>query len=175
MSWITLVDEVRAIVRAVEDDQLDGPINLCAPGPVTNAEFTRALGAALRRPAALAVPRRVLDVLLGAEMAGEVLFSSQRAQPARLLAVGHTFAHPELETARWRRCSPRPPERDPPRRDAPPECRQPTPLMRADRTPRPPSGAGCLVRVWWPWWWPSPRTPTPRASRRARCGRRSCS
>ena len=69
------------------------------PAPVTNAEFTRALGRALHRPAALAVPRRAVEILLGTEMAGELLFSSQRAVPARLEAVGHPFAHPELDGA----------------------------------------------------------------------------
>ncbi len=99
VSWITLADEVAAIVRAVEDARLVGPVNLCAPAPVTNAEFTRALGRALHRPAALAVPRRAVEILLGTEMAGELLFSSQRAVPARLEAVGHPFAHPELDGA----------------------------------------------------------------------------
>ena len=99
VSWITLADEVAAIVRAVEDARLVGPVNLCAPAPVTNAEFTRALGRALHRPAALAVPRSGGGVLLGTEMAGELLFSSQRAVPARLEAVGHPFAHPELDGA----------------------------------------------------------------------------
>jgi uncharacterized protein (TIGR01777 family) len=95
-SWITLDDAVTAIVRAVQDARLVGPVNLCAPAPVTNAEFARALGRALHRPAALAVPRRAVQLVLGAEMAGELLFSSQRAVPSRLEAVGHPFAHPEL-------------------------------------------------------------------------------
>ena len=99
VSWISLVDEVKAILRAVEDERLEGALNACAPDPVTNAEFTRALGRALRRPAALVVPRRLVEVVLGREMAGELLFASQRVQPARLVAVGHAFAHPDLDGA----------------------------------------------------------------------------
>jgi uncharacterized protein (TIGR01777 family) len=99
VSWITLADEVAAIVRALEDARLVGPVNLCSPAPVTNAEFTRALGRALHRPAALTAPRMVVETLLGAEMAGELLFSGQRAVPARLEAVGHSLAHPGLDGA----------------------------------------------------------------------------
>jgi hypothetical protein len=99
VSWITLTDEVRAIVRAVEDERLVGALNLCAPEPVTNAAFTRALAQALHRPAALTVPRKAIELLLGGEMAGELLFASQRARPERLEATGHTFAHPELDGA----------------------------------------------------------------------------
>jgi NAD dependent epimerase/dehydratase family enzyme len=99
VSWISLVDEVKAILRVVEDERLEGAVNVCAPEPVTNAEFTRALGRALRRPAALVVPRRVVEAVLGREMAGELLFASQRVRPARLEAVGHAFAHPDLDGA----------------------------------------------------------------------------
>lgn len=99
MSWIALDDEVSAIVRVIEDDRLAGPLNLCAPSPVTNADFARALGRALRRPVALGVPRSVLSVALGAEMARELLLFSQRALPARLLAAGHAFCHPDIDDA----------------------------------------------------------------------------
>jgi NAD dependent epimerase/dehydratase family enzyme len=99
MSWITLDDEVSVIRRTLDDDRLAGPVNATAPSPVTNAELTRALGRALRRPAVLAVPRPALAVALGREMSQELLLSSQRALPARLTAVGHTFAHPDIDSA----------------------------------------------------------------------------
>lgn len=99
VSWITLDDEVAAIVRVIEDDRLAGPVNLTAPAPVTNAEFTRALARAVHRPAILAVPRPALAAALGSEMARELLLSSQRVLPARLAAAGHAFAHPDLEGA----------------------------------------------------------------------------
>jgi len=99
MSWITLDDEVSVIRRALEDDRLAGPLNATAPTPVTNAEFTRALGRALHRPALFAVPRQALAAVLGGEMSRELLLAGQRVQPARLIAVGHSFAHPGIDGA----------------------------------------------------------------------------
>ncbi|HEX9247004.1 MAG TPA: TIGR01777 family oxidoreductase, partial [bacterium] len=95
MSWITLDDEVEAIAHALGRDTLQGPVNLVSPHPVTNQEFTNALARVLRRPAVLAVPGAALRAVIG-EAAGELL-GSQRAHPARLLAGGYTFRHPELE------------------------------------------------------------------------------
>jgi uncharacterized protein len=98
VSWITLRDEVAVVRRALVDDALDGPINACAPNPVTNADFTGALAEALGRHVfPLAAPRGVLELALGREMAAELLFASQRALPARLATVGHTFADPRIE------------------------------------------------------------------------------
>lgn len=99
LSWITLDDEVAVIRRAVDDTSLAGPLNATAPTPVTNAEFTHALGRALRRPAVLWVPRPVLEVALGADMTREMLLGGQRVLPRALLAAGHRFGHPELEGA----------------------------------------------------------------------------
>jgi hypothetical protein len=99
MSWITREDEVRAIVAALEDTRISGAVNATAPGAVTNAEFTAALAHALRRPAWLAVPPVVLELVLGHQMAHEVLLFSQRAGPSRLLASGFEFTHPELPGA----------------------------------------------------------------------------
>jgi len=98
-SWITLDDEVSAIRRALEDDRLTGPLNATAPNPVTNAELTRALGRALHRPTLLTVPRPALAVVLGGEMSRELLLGGQRVHPARLIALGHTFAHPDIDSA----------------------------------------------------------------------------
>lgn len=99
MSWITLEDQVSVIERAIQDDGLRGPVNTTAPAPVTNAEFTRALGRALHRPAVLAVPAPVLGLVLGREMAGELLLAGQRVLPSRLVAAGFPFAHPDIDTA----------------------------------------------------------------------------
>jgi len=98
-SWITLDDHLAVIRRAIDDDRLAGPVNATAPVPVTNAHFTRALGGALHRPALLAVPRPVFELALGPMMARELLLASQRVRPTRLEAVGHPFAHPDIEGA----------------------------------------------------------------------------
>lgn len=99
MSWISIEDEAGAIVHLLGDDAPAGGVNLTAPNPVTNADFTAALGRALRRPAAIPVPKIALKAVLGAEMAGELLLSSQRALPTRLLDSGYTFARPDLAGA----------------------------------------------------------------------------
>jgi uncharacterized protein (TIGR01777 family) len=95
MSLITLRDEVEVIVRALHDESLSGPLNAVAPQPLTNAEFTAALGRALHRPTVLSVPAPALRLALGRAMADELLLASQRVRPARLLAVGHRFADPD--------------------------------------------------------------------------------
>ena len=98
VSWITLEDVVGAILHALAINSLDGPVNAVAPNPVTNAEFTRALGRALRRPALLPLPAFAARLALGS-MADELLLASARAEPARLLDTGYAFAHPHVETA----------------------------------------------------------------------------
>lgn len=98
-SWITLDDEVAVVRRALDDERVVGAVNATTPAPVTNAELTRALGRALRRPAALAVPRPVLSAVLGAGMTAELVMASQRATPARLVDLGHEFAHPDIDHA----------------------------------------------------------------------------
>jgi uncharacterized protein (TIGR01777 family) len=96
VSWISLRDEVAVLERTLTDTDLSGPVNAVAPLPVTNAEFTGALGRALHRPAILGVPAGALRLALGHEMADELLLAGQRVVPARLAAVGHSFADPEL-------------------------------------------------------------------------------
>ncbi|MEN8145930.1 MAG: TIGR01777 family oxidoreductase [Gemmatimonadota bacterium] len=98
MSWITLADAVRVILRVSEDDSISGPVNAVTPAPVRNIAFTRALGRALRRPTLAAVPAAALRLAAGS-MADEMLLASQRVRPARLAAAGFEFLHPELETA----------------------------------------------------------------------------
>jgi uncharacterized protein (TIGR01777 family) len=98
-SWITLDDEVAAILHCVDDTSLSGPVNATAPHPATNAELTKALGAALHRPSFAAVPGPALKLALGPEMATEMVLAGQRVQPDRLLQSGFTFRHPDLEEA----------------------------------------------------------------------------
>ena len=97
VSWISLVDVVAAICRLL-DSEVSGPVNLTAPDPVTNEEFTRALGRVLHRPAVLPVPVALPSLLLGAEaVAG--LTQSARVIPEVLLADGFTFAHTDVTAA----------------------------------------------------------------------------
>lgn len=99
MPWISLDDEVRAIRFAIENDELAGPVNLSGPDPVTNAEFTRAMGEAMHRPAPLVVPSFALRLVLGAELVDEMALIGQRAVPAVLRKHGYPFRHPTLPTA----------------------------------------------------------------------------
>ena len=98
MSWISLADAIEAIVFALQTPALAGPVNLTAPSPVTNEEFTRALARQLRRPAIFPAPAFALRLAFG-QMADEALLASARAVPTKLLAAGFTFAHPGVETA----------------------------------------------------------------------------
>jgi len=97
-SWISIADEVGAI-RFLLDHDIAGPVNLTAPGPVTNATFTKVLGRVLGRPTVLPVPAFAPKLLRGAELAQELLFASQRVEPTVLEAHGYRFVHPDLETA----------------------------------------------------------------------------
>jgi hypothetical protein len=97
-SWITLEDVLGAIEFAIANPTLSGPVNLTAPNPSTNAEFTAALARALRRPAVFPVPAFALRLALG-EMADEALLASQRVQPEKLLNAGFRFTHPQLDEA----------------------------------------------------------------------------
>lgn len=96
MSWIALDDVVSIVRFALDEAQLVGPCNATAPNPATNAEFTRALGAVVRRPTRLAVPALALRCLLG-ELADGLLLSSTRVSSGRLQGAGFQFQHPELE------------------------------------------------------------------------------
>jgi uncharacterized protein (TIGR01777 family) len=100
-SWITLLDEVRAIEFLLDHD-IAGPVNMAAPGPVRNAEVARALGRALHRPAAIPVPSFGPRLLLGRQLADELLFISQRVEPGVLDKHGFAFEHADIDTAlRW--------------------------------------------------------------------------
>jgi len=96
-SWIALADLVAALVWMLEHDELAGPVNAGAPAPVTNADFTRALGKALGRPTLAAVPAFALRLALG-ELADSLL-ASTRMRPQRLAESGFGFRFPELAIA----------------------------------------------------------------------------
>jgi uncharacterized protein len=97
MNWITLADVVRAVEFLLVQPE-DGPFNLVASHPVTNADFTQALSKVLRRPAILTVPAFALRLAFG-EIADEALLTSTRALPERLLKAGFSFEFPALEGA----------------------------------------------------------------------------
>lgn len=97
--WIELDDLLDIYLRAVTDPTLTGPVNAVAPGTVRNADYARALGRVLRRPALVPVPAAGPRLLLGAEGARELAEASQRVRPAALAAAAHQFRYPELDAA----------------------------------------------------------------------------
>ncbi len=97
-SWISLDDEVGAIVFLLTAD-ISGAVNLTAPAPVTNAEFTKVLASTLSRPALVPVPSFGPKLLLGGELADALLFTGQRVLPERLTDAGYSFEHPTLSEA----------------------------------------------------------------------------
>jgi uncharacterized protein (TIGR01777 family) len=92
--WIHLADAVAAVLFCLDNETASGAVNVTAPQSVTNAEFSRALGRALHRPAILPVPSQALRLLYG-EMA-EIVITGQRALPRRLTELGFQFQHPQL-------------------------------------------------------------------------------
>jgi len=97
MSWIGLADHVAAVRFLLGADGVEGPVNLTAPEPVTNKAFAKALGRALHRPALLPIPKFGPRLVLGGDMAEEMLFASQRARPEALLRAGFAFDHPTID------------------------------------------------------------------------------
>ncbi|MFI8978084.1 TIGR01777 family oxidoreductase [Nocardia asteroides] len=96
--WVSLDDEIGAIVFALTHPEISGPINSAGPAPVTYAEFNRALGRALRRPTPFVVPGFALRALVG-EFADEAILHGPRAIPAALERAGYTFQHPTIGAA----------------------------------------------------------------------------
>ena len=97
-SWVGRDDAVGAVHHALMTESLSGPMNVAAPGAVTNEAFTQTLAETLRRPAVLPVPAIAVRLAFG-EMGEELLLSSARVKPAALLASGYTFRHAELGAA----------------------------------------------------------------------------
>jgi len=97
--WISLADEVGAILFCLTQDALSGPVNLTAPEPVTNAEFTKTLGRLLHRPTLVPTPTPALKAMFGEDMVREMLLGGTRAVPAKLQEHGFRWLHPTLEVA----------------------------------------------------------------------------
>lgn len=97
-SFISARDVARGIVHVLETPSLSGPVNVCAPEPCTNLEFTKALGSVLNRPTFLPFPSFAVDTLFG-EMGNEMLLESVRAVPTKLQQSGFQFLHPNIEQA----------------------------------------------------------------------------
>jgi len=97
-SWISIVDEVGAIVHLLTAD-VRGAVNLTAPNPVRNAEFTKTLAGVLGRPSFLPIPSFGPKLLLGSELADNLLFAGQRVSPKVLESTDYAFQHPTLEVA----------------------------------------------------------------------------
>lgn len=97
-SWISIDDEV-GMIEWLLTNELSGPVNLTGPEPVTNAEFTKALGSVLGRPTFLPVPAFGPKLLLGSELAEELLFTSTRVLPEVASEAGYEFQHPTIEAA----------------------------------------------------------------------------
>lgn len=98
MSWIHVEDEAAMMLWAIENSDVSGPLNLCAPAPELNRNFTQKLAASLKRPAFMHVPALALRLLLR-RMAEEMLLCSQRAIPGKAAKMGYHFAYPKLEDA----------------------------------------------------------------------------
>jgi uncharacterized protein (TIGR01777 family) len=97
-SWIHLRDEVGILLWALDDERVSGTVNATAPEPVTNKEFSKALGRTVNRPAVMPVPGFVLDLKFGGEF-GHVLRGGQRVMPKRTQELGYSFKHPRLDEA----------------------------------------------------------------------------
>ena len=99
MSWIALTDLVRIIEYAIDTPEVTGPVNAVAPNPVTNKQFTKALGRALHRPTLLPVPGFAPKLLFGSECAQALVLGSIHVVPKRLTDHGFTFQFPDLNAA----------------------------------------------------------------------------
>lgn len=98
MSWIHLDDWIAMVTLAISDETIRGPVNLVAPTPVTNKEFSTALGRALHRPSVMPLPEFVLRAIFG-EMADGALLASQHVTPRVASAAGYTFKHSAVQEA----------------------------------------------------------------------------
>jgi len=97
-SWVTLDDVVGAIIHALQNDPVEGPVNVGSPNPLTNAEYTKVLGKVLNRPTIFPLPAPAARLMLG-EIADELLLASARMEPAKLKETGYEFRYPELDGA----------------------------------------------------------------------------
>jgi uncharacterized protein (TIGR01777 family) len=98
MSWVAIDDAVGIMVEALKNPVLQGPVNAVAPAAVSNTEFTKTLGAVLRRPTILPMPAFAVKALFG-EMGEALLLAGARVVPEKLQAAGYIFIFPELKSA----------------------------------------------------------------------------
>lgn len=98
MSWISIDDLIGAFLHVISNESISGPVNVVAPAPVTNREFTKTLGKILSRPTILPLPAFAAKLLFG-EMARELLLSSARVAPKKLEESGYSFLYPDLASA----------------------------------------------------------------------------
>jgi len=98
MSWVALDDHIAAINYAIENESLRGAVNATSPQPVTNQEFTKTLGEVVYRPTLIPMPEFVVSMVLG-EMGDELLLTSTKVLPKRLLDAGFEFKYPALKAA----------------------------------------------------------------------------
>lgn len=96
MSWIDLEDAARSIIHCAQDESITGPVNIVAPHPVTNSEYTRALGSVISRPTIFPMPDFAARLVFG-QMADELLLSSTRVLPEKLQEYNHIFKYPQIE------------------------------------------------------------------------------
>jgi uncharacterized protein (TIGR01777 family) len=99
LSWIARTDAVSALHFLLRDDDLRGPVNVVAPNPETNAQFSKILGHVISRPSMAHVPAMAVRLMLGAEMANATILASQRVRPKALDEYGFRFQYPHLEGA----------------------------------------------------------------------------
>jgi uncharacterized protein (TIGR01777 family) len=98
MSWVSIHDAVRAIEHLIVTHNIEGPVNLVSPNPVTNKEFSTALGVALKRPHAIMVPDFAVRLTFG-QMGKEMLLGSCKVYPHKLLQSGYNFEHAHIDEA----------------------------------------------------------------------------
>jgi uncharacterized protein len=98
-SWISLDDEVRAILHLLDHDGIRGPVNLASPNPVRNKEFMAALGKAMGRPSWFPTPGFLVKAVIGKGPADSLVLESKRLVPAVLQKTGFTFSYPEISQA----------------------------------------------------------------------------
>lgn len=99
MSWVDREDVLRMIEWSIDHSAARGAYNVTAPNPATNRDFAQTLGRVLHRPAFVPTPAFALRLILGSEMANEMLLGGQRVLPKRAAEEGFEFSHPELESA----------------------------------------------------------------------------
>ena len=99
MSWVHIEDEVGVLLWALDNQEVEGVVNATAPNPVTNRDFSKALGKAVHRPSAIPVPGFAVNLILGREAAEHTAKASARVQPKRATELGYEFKHPQVQAA----------------------------------------------------------------------------